>query len=214
MDKARPGLGRWSRHRQSAPALVAVLLALSGLPARPDAADLAAVPAAISSCLVPGCDAETFIARAIDGAERELRVQAYNFTLGPIADALLRAKARGVDTAVLIDKVSPCQRASAADAIRDAGIPVAIDRSVRIAHNKVVIIDRNRVIEGSFNFSRSAMKNAENTNLVVSPARALDYRAQWARQAAVSLAYIDAATSCPGKRRNASRRRSDPFSPY
>ena len=181
--------------------LIALLAALVASSPRLEATELAAMPAAISSCLVPGCDAEAFIARAIDGAGHELRVQAYNFTEGPIADALMRAGARGVDVAVLLDKIAPCQRRSAADAIRNAGIPVAIDRQVRIAHNKVVIIDRNRVIEGSFNFSRSAMKNAENTNLVVSPVRAEDYREQWERRARVSVAYVDQASSCPSKQR-------------
>jgi phospholipase D len=117
-------------------------------------------PATIASCLVPGCDGTKFIAEAIDGARRELRIQFYNFTSAPIAAAIIRARERGVDVAMLLDKISPCQRGAAADQIEAAGIPVAIDRSVRIAHNKVVVIDRLRVIEGSFNASAAATQNA------------------------------------------------------
>jgi phosphatidylserine/phosphatidylglycerophosphate/cardiolipin synthase-like enzyme len=158
-------------------------------------------PATIASCLVPGCDGTKFIADAIDGAQRELRIQFYNFTSAPIAAAIIRAQTRGVDVALLLDKISPCQKGAAADQITSAGIPVMIDSMVRIAHNKVVVIDRARVIEGSFNASAAAMKNAENTNLVAAPAIAEAYRAQWERRAALSEPYVDRSHSCRARTR-------------
>jgi phosphatidylserine/phosphatidylglycerophosphate/cardiolipin synthase-like enzyme len=188
--------------RISEPALALALVALFGVgSARAAPLGETSVPATIESCLVPGCDGTKFISDAIDGARRELRIQFYNFTSAPIAAAIIRARQRGVDVAVLLDKISPCQRGAAADQVKAAGIPVAIDRSVRIAHNKVVVIDRARVIEGSFNASAAAMKNAENTNLVAAPAIAEAYRAQWERRAALSVPYLDRDHSCRAKTR-------------
>jgi phosphatidylserine/phosphatidylglycerophosphate/cardiolipin synthase-like enzyme len=149
--------------------------------------------ASVTSCLVPGCDATAFIVAAIDGARREIRGQAYNFTSAPIVAALVRAKARGIDVAMLLDKISPCQRGAGADALAAAGIPVMIDARPRIAHNKVLIIDAGtsaaRLILGSFNFSAAAMRNAEDTNLVSSPAVAAQYRAYWTARQALSTPF-------------------------
>src|SRR5579863_9652735 len=194
--------------RNCEPALALALLALVSVgPASAAQVGETSAPAIVASCLVPGCDGTKFIADAIDGARRELRIQFYNFTSAPIAAAIIRARQRGVDVALLLDRISPCQRGAVADEVKAAGIPVAIDRAVRIAHNKVIVIDRSRVIEGSFNASAAAMKNAENTNLVSAPAIADAYRAQWERRAAFSVPYVDRAHSCRARARLARRRR-------
>ena len=45
----------------------------------------------------------------------------------------------------------------------NAGIPVLIDAKHAIAHNKVMVIDDQTVITGSFNFTKAAEEhNAEN----------------------------------------------------
>jgi len=47
--------------------------------------------------------------------------------------------------------------------VAHAGIPVYIDLKDAIAHNKFMIIDRNTLITGSFNFTKAAEgKNSEN----------------------------------------------------
>ena len=50
---------------------------------------------------------------------------------------------------------------------RTAGIPTFIDAKHAIAHNKIMIIDRETVITGSFNFTKAAEeKNAENLLII------------------------------------------------
>src|SRR5579863_8366157 len=174
--------------------------------------------AMIASCLVPGCDATAFIVKAIDGAQAEIRGQAYNFTSAAIVEALVRARQRGVYVAILLDKISPCQRGSGADALALAGIPVMIDARPRIAHNKVLIIDRERLILGSFNFSAGAMRNAEDTNLVNAPAVAAYYLAYWTARQQASTPYNERGQWCHARssrqrrsgapRRNAAQGRS------
>lgn len=152
--------------------------------------------AQITPCFAPEGQCASFIASAIDSATGKILFGAYNFTLGPISDALLRAKARGVDIKAVFDKTTPCERNGALDALYKAGIPIWIDKKVRIAHQKVVIIDDQATIEGSYNFSGNADHNSENTNLVISSEIAARYSEHWTLRQAQSKAYAGAQDWC------------------
>ena len=94
---------------------------------------------------------------------RAILVQAYSFTSTPIAKALVEAHERGVQITVILDKSNKTDRYSAADFVRNAGIPVYIDAEHAIAHNKIMLIDGRTILTGSFNFTKQAEKsNAEN----------------------------------------------------
>jgi phosphatidylserine/phosphatidylglycerophosphate/cardiolipin synthase-like enzyme len=96
-------------------------------------------------------------------ARAEVLVQAYSFTSAPIAKALLDARKRGVKVTVILDKSQRNANYSAADFLRNSGIATYIDAKHAIAHNKIMIVDREIVITGSFNFTKAAEeKNAEN----------------------------------------------------
>jgi phosphatidylserine/phosphatidylglycerophosphate/cardiolipin synthase-like enzyme len=87
----------------------------------------------------------------------------YSFTSPAIAKALADAKARGVNVEVILDKSQWTEKYSGATYLANHKIPVLIDDKHAIAHNKVMIIDGNTVITGSFNFTKAAEeKNAEN----------------------------------------------------
>jgi len=103
------------------------------------------------------------IVAEIGKARNEVLVQAYSFTSVPIARALLEAKKRGVRIEAILDKSQKKERYTAATFLYNACIPVMIDDKHAIAHNKIIIIDRQTVITGSFNFTKAAEeKNAEN----------------------------------------------------
>ncbi|SAL44144.1 phospholipase D family nuclease [Caballeronia concitans] len=119
-------------------------------------------------CFVPdGASCQDLLVSAIDQTRSQLRVQAYSFTSAPIAAAIKRAKDRGVDVRVILDKSQVSQKYSGATYLRNAGIDVAIDIKPAIAHNKVMIFDGKAVFTGSFNFTKAAQqRNAENGMLV------------------------------------------------
>lgn len=144
-------------------------------------------PALVSVCFVPGEACGTRITAAIDGARSEVRVQAYGFNARPILDALVAARARGVDVAVILDK-SDMRRMCDVDAgLLAAGVPIWIDHLPGIAHNKVIVIDRHLVIGGSYNFTRSAeTRNAENVTIIDSAAVADRFLANWWQRRAVA----------------------------
>jgi phosphatidylserine/phosphatidylglycerophosphate/cardiolipin synthase-like enzyme len=58
---------------------------------------------------------------------------------------------------------------------------------VAIAHNKVMVIDGQRVITGSFNFTAAAQNhNAENLLVLDDSVWAAQYRTNWERRRAAS----------------------------
>jgi phosphatidylserine/phosphatidylglycerophosphate/cardiolipin synthase-like enzyme len=60
------------------------------------------------------------------------------------------------------------------------GIPTYINASHAIAHNKIMIIDKQTVITGSFNFTKAAEEsNAENLLILSSKEVAKAYIDNW-----------------------------------
>jgi phosphatidylserine/phosphatidylglycerophosphate/cardiolipin synthase-like enzyme len=118
---------------------------------------------------------------ALNAAKKTILVQAYSFTSVPIAKALVDAKHRGVDVRVILDKSQRTERYSGATYLVNEGIPTFIDASHKIAHNKVMVIDDQEVITGSFNFTKAAESgNAENVLLILhAPELAARYTANW-----------------------------------
>jgi phosphatidylserine/phosphatidylglycerophosphate/cardiolipin synthase-like enzyme len=147
--------------------------------------------ATYAACFIPGQDCTGLIVEDIGHARRQIRVQAYSFTSVPIAEALIEAARRGIDVKTILDKSHRSERHTAATLLANAGIPVAIDDHVAIAHNKVIIIDGDTVITGSFNFTKAAQDlNAENI-LVIHGDRGLAklYIANWQSRWQLSAPY-------------------------
>lgn len=150
-------------------------------------AAVAVIPANVSACFVPSAeDCAGRIVGVLDGARRSVRVQAYGFSFAPILAALVRAKARGVDVRVILDKSDDRAaaggrvRAGGALAMARAGIPTWIDWQPSIAHNKIMIVDDHMVIGGSFNFTAAAEhRNAENVTFIDSPVAAGRFAENW-----------------------------------
>jgi len=120
------------------------------------------------------------IIREQDRSKISILLQAYSFTSAPIAKALLNAHKRGIKVEVILDKSQRTQKYSSADFLVNSGIPTKIDAVHAIAHNKVMVIDGEVVITGSFNFTRAAEeKNAENLLVIRDKALAAKYIANW-----------------------------------
>ena len=120
------------------------------------------------------------IVKALDGAKETLLVQAYSFTSAPIAKAVVDAHKRGVNVQVILDKSQRTEKYSSADFVAHEGVPVQIDEKHAIAHNKIMIIDGQTVITGSFNFTKAAEEhNAENLLVIHDRGMAERYLANW-----------------------------------
>ena len=126
----------------------------------------------------------------LNKAKAEILVQAYSFTSKEIAKALTDAHKRGVKVQVMLDKSNLTEKYSAADFVAHAGIPLLIDSEHAIAHNKVMVIDGETVITGSFNFTKAAEEhNAENLLILHDKPLASKYGSNWRDHATHSTPY-------------------------
>ena len=120
------------------------------------------------------------IVRELNAAKSTVLVQAYWFTSVPIAKALVEAHKRGVKVEVILDLSRAEIDNTQADVLVEGGVPTFIDDKHVTAHNKVVIIDGQVVITGSFNFTEQAEKaNAENLMVVRDKGTADKFTANW-----------------------------------
>ncbi|MHB1951617.1 MAG: phospholipase D family nuclease, partial [Acidiferrobacteraceae bacterium] len=142
--------------------VAALLLAAFAVSGAPPPASVTVHSAAIVA-FSPRGGATRLVEAAIAKAHRSIDVQAYSFTSTPIARALLRAHGRGVRVRVVLDRQSVRRHYRAVYLLAAANIPLWEDDAVRIAHSKVMIIDRRAILTGSFNFTfAAAADNSEN----------------------------------------------------
>ena len=130
------------------------------------------------------------VVRELTAAKETVLVQAYSFTSAPISKALLAAHKRGVKVEVILDRSQKTAKYSEADFLINVGIPTKIDAKHAIAHNKVMVIDGQTLITGSFNFTTAAEEhNAENLLVIRDAVLAAKYAANWKVHADHSDAY-------------------------
>ncbi len=120
------------------------------------------------------------ILKTIERARSEILIQAHSLTSMPIHRALLRAHERGVKIALIADKSERAEGLTPALMLANAGIPVHLDGKHAVANNRVVIVDQQVVITGSFNFNQASEDmNAENLLILDSKEIAAEYRKNW-----------------------------------
>jgi phosphatidylserine/phosphatidylglycerophosphate/cardiolipin synthase-like enzyme len=138
----------------------------------------------------PGGGRTEAVAGALKQARKTVLIQAYTFTSSPIAKALVEAHGRGVQVQVILGKSQRSEKFWSTKYLSDEGIPVAIDGKHGVAHNKVMVIDGERVITGSFNFTAAAEEhNAENLLVIDDADVAAKYTANWKNHERHAVAY-------------------------
>jgi len=144
----------------------------------------------IAVCFSPRGGCTEAVVDEIDRATTSIQVQAYSFTSAPIAKALVEAHQRGVHVEVILDQSQETEKYSSGDFLVHASILTLVDGRHAIAHNKVMILDGNTVITGSFNFTKAAEEsNAENLLVIRDSAIAEEYAANWQQHALHSTPY-------------------------
>lgn len=106
---------------------------------------------------------EQALIASIDAARLSLDVAIYSLSLREVANALLRARDRGVAVRVVME--SDNRERSVPQALIEGGIPVLGDRRQGLMHDKFIVIDRSEVWTGSLNYTVSGAYE-DNNNLV------------------------------------------------
>jgi len=123
-------------------------------------------------------------------AKTEILVQAYTLTSAPIVKALLNAHKKKIKVEVILDKSQRSEKYTSATFFANSGISTFIDDKHAIAHNKIMIIDRETMITGSFNFTKNAdERNAENLLIIRNKDLAKAYLENWNKHREHSEAY-------------------------
>jgi phosphatidylserine/phosphatidylglycerophosphate/cardiolipin synthase-like enzyme len=144
------------------------------------AADLTLNNTPTRVCFSPHGGCTEAIVKELDNARSEILMEAYSFTSKEIASAILKAHKRGVHVEIILDKSNRSARYSSGDFTSHMGITTYINAAYAIAHNKIMIIDREIVITGSFNFTKAAEeKNAENLLILRNKDLAVLYLINW-----------------------------------
>jgi phosphatidylserine/phosphatidylglycerophosphate/cardiolipin synthase-like enzyme len=136
-------------------------------------------------------DCTDTIVTQIDKAMSEILIQAYSFTSKEIAAAVIKAHKRGIKVEIVMDKSNHNNRKNIGDVTASAGIATYIDAGDAIPHNKIMIIDREIVITGIFNFIEAAGdNNTENVLMMMDKSLIKIYVENWVRHRGHSERYV------------------------
>jgi phosphatidylserine/phosphatidylglycerophosphate/cardiolipin synthase-like enzyme len=133
--------------------------------------------------------AQELVVKVIRSSRHDIRMLAYALTSAPVVQALIEAKKRGVDVAVVVDykenlRADRSGKAHAAlGALVNAGIPVRTIDAYAIHHDKSLTVDGATVQTGSFNYTQAAAQsNSENVIVLWNnPQLARGYLGHWER---------------------------------
>lgn len=117
----------------------------------------------------------TELLNAVETASTSLDLMINAFTRTDLADAVIRAKNRGVSVRLLVAAVYAND--PPAQALLAAGLSV---RKAQV-HSKVLIVDNRRVYTGTPNWSTNAFENDEDSLRIEDPNVALSYTAEFDR---------------------------------
>ena len=144
----------------------------------PPEVSIAAVPESLDVCFTPGQSCLPKVIKYIDNAKTSILLLGYSFTSKPITQALIQAKKRGVNVRIVLDHSQHYQKYSkeVIQVLLNKQMDVRFDHTVKIAHNKVLVIDNLQTVTGSYNWTHSAeFKNAENLVFIKSQEVAKKY---------------------------------------
>jgi phosphatidylserine/phosphatidylglycerophosphate/cardiolipin synthase-like enzyme len=159
---------------------------------KPTAEPPAAVEDGISVYFSPKGGCTVAIVEQLNGAKKSIDMQAYSFTNTEIAKALADAQERGIKVRAILDrKENVTGQYSGATYLLNHQVPTWTDGKHPIAHNKVMVVDGETVITGSFNFTQQAENsNAENLLVITGkPKLAAAYEANFEAHLKHSEAY-------------------------
>jgi phosphatidylserine/phosphatidylglycerophosphate/cardiolipin synthase-like enzyme len=116
----------------------------------------------------------------VQAAKKSVRFMAFTYTSQPLASAMIADAQKGLIVQGVIENRGASQ--GALPSFTCANVPVKTDGNKYTMHHKVIIIDDQTVITGSFNFTKSADEaNDDNVIVIHSPAVAQLYLQEFAK---------------------------------
>ena len=111
----------------------------------------------------PGKDCLTQIKWQLDNAKNSIDICVFTITDNRIGSSILDAHKRGVKIRIISDDDKALDKGSDIQQFLNADMPVRLDKTDNHMHHKFAVIDGKTLINGSFNWTRSATDyNHEN----------------------------------------------------
>jgi cardiolipin synthase A/B len=106
------------------------------------------------------------IQNLLDSAGESIKLSMYTLTEPNLIDALISGHKRGVDVQLDLDRNSW----KAIDKLKNEGVTTTIANRYPLTHNKDVTIDKNVIILGSANWTKSAFKRNKDIFVIINKA--------------------------------------------
>jgi cardiolipin hydrolase len=128
----------------------------------------------------PGDDCRRKLLDLCVTAKQSLDISVFTISDDRLCEAICAAHVRGIAVRIITDNDKSMDLGSDIDHMIEQGIPVRMDRTEHHMHHKFAIIDRQVLVNGSFNWTRSASdKNQENILVTNEPALVAAYQLEF-----------------------------------
>ena len=111
-------------------------------------------------------------------AEKSIYFALYHFTSKPLAEAVIKRKFAGVNICGIIEDLS-VEPHSVFRGLRNFGCNMRRSSRAGFLHSKYIIIDKEVVVTGSYNFSASAKRNNELVLIIKDKELASKFIREW-----------------------------------
>ena len=120
----------------------------------------------ISTYFSPKNDTISPLLKEIQSAEKSIHFMAFSFTHDALGNAMRDRFESGINVRGVFEERQANNQYSEFNTMKDAGLPVVLDKNRGTMHHKVIVIDGETVITGSYNFSKNA-ETRNNENLLI-----------------------------------------------
>jgi len=121
----------------------------------------------INAYFSPEDNIERIIIKRIEKAKTSIHFMAFSFTSSGIGEAMIAKFKKGVAVTGIFERRGTREAHSQYAKMKLEGLPVRLDHNRCNMHHKVIVIDGELVIMGSYNYSRNAnLANDENILII------------------------------------------------
>lgn len=168
------------RSRSDSPDQLGLLKWLEGVMRALDVGRLPAGTVRSQAHFSPGTACLSAIVQQLRSARRNLDLCVFTLSDDRITDEVLAAHRRGVALRFITDNDKEFDAGSDVALLRQRGVPVAVDRTQAHMHHKFALVDETWLLNGSYNWTRSASEhNEENLIVTNEPGLVRSFQAQF-----------------------------------
>jgi len=133
-----------------------------------------------SADFTPGESCRNKILNLLHQARSSVDICVFTIADNKITESIIKTHQRGIKLRIISDNDKSQDDGSDIDYLKQIGVPVLMDNSPYHMHHKFAIFDNNYLLNGSFNWTRSAAQyNYENLLITDNPALINAYYAEF-----------------------------------